>query len=806
MAQPRRVAAWDFDGPAPAGSGLASATGTRVPGIRGHALRAAPGAAPLLVPAPEREGRIRFDPVGVAMRFWYRPDWSSRGVGTGQGPGGWARLLVVGDRERRPEEGWMEIGIHPDGTQLEVATGSGSGPGKSATYASLPVRFTAGTWTELVLNLFPAQVSGFMDGAVVLDHHPNGVPGPSLAAQQRGMALGGRGDGTQTAQGALDELEFFDAPLGRVEANKRGQVLSASPMAGPDGLRLEWRLTGEETVEISRAELGTTNWTRLGRVSGRWDFEDVQVKAGQAYSYRLVTNSRPARLDLVAGLRLPPVEDRGAVAVLVDDTMVDPLRLALDQLERDLVADGWRVVRRAVPRHDDRNWAKNLPAIAGIRNFLRSEWEDSGRTLRAVYLVGHVAIPYSGMRAEDVHTGKGDNHWGAWPADHYYADLDGIWTDRLPYPDYLSKPTFPETYNVPGDGKWDTEWVAPNAAGDTRLELAFGRIDFVRMPAFVRTARGEADRVRQYLEKVHRYRGGGISAEPRAVVGLYLGHGVDLEILKNAWRAGSSLFGPGQESLFEGDLFELPEGRSAAWGFQSGGGGIDRVRIGTPRQLTTASLIPANRQPRVLFAMLLGSWFGDWAVGENNLLRAITASRDYGLAAMWVRYTEWRYDPLARGGTLGDAQLLTANESIRQTDPAFGTTRTLTILGDPTLRQHVVEPPRSVRGERRAGEVRLGWQMNSNPADLGQLVYRSATGWRGPYRRLTSEPIRSGEFVDSEAPPDAVYLVRTARLVETGCGSYTNLSQGVFWPGKTPPDRGIERLRVAPAAAEPRTR
>ena len=95
--------------------------------------------------------------------------------------------------------------------------------------------------------------------------------------------------------------------------------------------------------------------------------------------------------------------------------------------------------------------------------------------------------------------------------------------------------------------------------------------------------------------------------------------------------------------------------------------------------------------------MLLGSWFGDWALGEDNLLRAITAAPDYGLAAIWVRQANWRWDPLAWGGTLGDAQLKTANESLRYLDANRGTTRTLAILGDPTLRLHPLPPPRSLR-------------------------------------------------------------------------------------------------------------
>ena len=386
------------------------------------------------------------------------------------------------------------------------------------------------------------------------------------------------------------------------------------------------------------------------------------------------------------------------------------------------------------------------------------------------------------MRAEDLHTGRGDNHYGAWPADTYYADVDGLWTDEYAYPTFLAATRFPVTHNVPGDGKFDTEWLPANAHGEHRLELGFGRLDFANMPSLGRGRGAEAAAIRRYLEKNHRYRHGAMPARPAAVVGPYLHTYTDMEMFPSAVRA-SRLFGFDAGAIYEGDLFRLPGSEVAVWGFQSGGGNLDRIRVGSESVVTTSMLAAEKVVPRVLFAMLLGSWFGDWAAGEDNLLRGIIASRDHGLAAIWVRYTEWLLDPLARGGTLGDAQRLTANESIRTQDPNRGTTRTLTIHGDPTLRLHAVPPPRRVRGERGAEGVRLRWE-DAGPAGgaAGWYVYKSTSGWRGPYRRLAVEPPANLEHRDPGADGGATYMVRRAQLIETGSGSYTNLSQGVFWP------------------------
>lgn len=595
------------------------------------------------------------------------------------------------------------------------------------------------------------------------------------------LGLGAAWFGARPALKAAQAPQVPGRDAARSEAVKRGWVAWAETLPGGDGLTLHWWGTVGEEVEVRRAPQGTTNFTTLHKGRGLTEFIDRNVVPGQRYSYRIQTGARPSVLEWVAGLRLPPMEDRGTVALLVDETLASALRPELGRLERELIADGWRVLRRDVARHDDRDWSKNTNAIARIRDQVKADWEASGKTIRCLYLIGHVAIPYSGMRAEDLHTGPGDNHFGAWPSDQYYGDVDGLWTDREPYPTYLSPVSFAITRNDPGDGKFDPEHVPPNAAGDTRLEMAFGRIDFFRMPSFGKGERGEIALLKQYFDKTRRYRMGGMPARQVAVAGGYFFNAVDLDLFANAYRNGSRLFGNGTNAVEEADLFALPTDRAAVWGFQSGPGYIDRIRTGSPDVVTSSKLASPKRQAKVAFSMLLGSWFGDWAVGEDNLLRAITASQDYGLAAIWVRNADWRLDPMALGGTLADSQLLTANETVHYQDPNHGTTRTLTILGDPTLRAHVLPSVRGLKGQRSEKAVHLSWAEGA-PGVLGWHVYRSTNGPTGTFSRVNPALVTTREFEDPGAPTAVKYMVRAAALVETGSGSYTNLSLGVFWP------------------------
>jgi hypothetical protein len=783
-AQPERLAAWKFETPDLSGSlgerPLDKTSAPWVSGAVGHGVALSTNGAVLTYPWPERRGTDVLRLSAMSLRLWFRPEWSSRGVALAQGPGQWVRLVSMGDRDGNPRDGWWELSISPEGTKVEFSSSTdGTDP---YVVTSRPVVFEAGVWTELTLNIFPGQVRLLRNFVIQMDEAPKRMPIPPAKTLRRGLSFGSRADGTGVVRGVLDEIEVFDSELSRGEAFKRERVMSARSLPQGDGLRMAWRVRPDAQVEVQRAAFGTTNWGTLQQGVGFEELIDRKVEVGTAYHYRVLTNGRTSQLTATAGVRLPPVEQRGTALVLVDRTLADGLGPELRRLDQDLEADGWRVKRIEVPRHEDDAWAPNTNAIAEIRGRVQEVWRESRSTLRALFLIGHVTIPYAGMRAEDLHTGPRDNHFGAWPSDHYYADVDGVWTDKDSYPTYLAPTRFAVTRNEPGDGKFDTEWVGANAAGERRVEMGWGRIDFFNMPAFGRGREAEVDLLKRYLDKDHRYRQGEMPAAARTVIGPFFFNYTDLSMFDTAYRTGSRLFGFEENTLHEGDLFRMPDGKAVVWGFQSGGGAIDRIRDNMPGMVTTARLAEPKNEARVHFAMLMGSWFGDWSVGENNLLRAITASTDYGLAAMWVRFTEWHLDVMSRGGTLADAQVYTANDVIRYNDPNRGTTRTLAILGDPTLRLYNLARPKNLRGTRSGETVRLNWQAAEVPGQLGYLVYRAGGEEGAGYVRLTPEPVTRASFRDSDALAGASYQVRVAQLVETGGGSYTNLSQAAFWP------------------------
>ncbi len=145
------------------------------------------------------------------------------------------------------------------------------------------------------------------------------------------------------------------------------------------------------------------------------------------------------------------------------------------------------MLRHDVPRHDPAQRKTQPPAIKAI---IKAEYQAHPDQVKALFLFGHVPIPYSGVSAPDGHY----DHLGPWPSDTYYGDMNGLWTDTQDFSNNCN-PALP---NVPGDGNFDQIFIpAP-------LQLQVGRVDLFAMPAFA--PRGEVELLRGYLNKDHAFR------------------------------------------------------------------------------------------------------------------------------------------------------------------------------------------------------------------------------------------------------------------------------------------------------------
>lgn len=484
---------------------------------------------------------------------------------------------------------------------------------------------------------------------------------------------------------------------------------------------------------------------------------------------------------IVVGVNLPPGggatlanESRGNVVLLVDAKLASRLVPELKLFTQDLVGDGWKVIRHDLnPLHDDARWRRNPVRIAEIKSLLKADYRAGAKS---VFIIGHLPIPYAGTDAPDAHA----DHRGAWPTDGYYGDVvdDSRWTDSATQ----DKAAFANNHNRPGDGKFDQN-LFPSA-----LEMSVGRLDFSALPCL--PEQSEVELTRQYLRKNHRYRHKLSAYAPQAIVGGMFTLAIrpsapvesrDIGIYMNALRNGSRLFGLDPENLIFGDVFNQRMPR--LWGFVSGPGYFDRINEnlsydGAEFCHTAASINDPLNEPAIAFYLIRASYMGDWNT-TNNFLRATLATRNHGLATLWMGTTEvtWRLEQMALGETLGDALLRTVNEAPRDSNSRA---RFLSILGDPTLRLHVTAPPaNAVRSLDR-----LTW--SAGETDCRYFVYRSATGdINGDFVCLTpGAGVEETTFTDADPPRTSarLYQIRALKLVTSGSGSYTNLSQGVFVP------------------------
>ena len=763
------------------------------------------------------------DLVEGSIRFYIRPNWMPVGHG-GSGPGHWVRLLEVGHYTPGASYGLFAISIDPTGNYLSLQTQDNAGNQQTN------ITFAIGSFFSTNVYWYPVQVfwsnyypeTGIFFGQ---NQSPNGpaIGGyPSAAVRAQGFSIGSSMDGTMPLEGLIDEVETYNHVQTGGEFDEWLGWQNFWPSIGFDSPSGSGNLTFEFSrgtfqasplsVAIQTNTLAQTNWGVLS--AGFTAMEtSVSLQIGTEYQFMLgISNSgSPVPLPpidtLVGGIALPQVEYRGKVILLVDQTLSGALSNSLVQLQTDLEGDGWTVVQTNVGRHDDLTWANNTNNIQSTKTFITNTFKADTTNTKAVFIVGHVAIPYAGYGAPDGHTlytSPYVDHYGAWPADTYYGDVDGHWTDvgtnsifATPYytntmPLNYTNTSYAANDNWVGDGRWDQDYIPTNAAGIAALELAVGRIDFANLPEMTNavwsnSTQLETNLLMQYFAKVHAYK---TKATVLANQGIYS------SIFEEAEQDGAMLacgcfnscvlFGlnpalraPGAETFAQTNSASFLLAVEGGFGHPDG---IDNSLASAYYYVTNfVSPIP---EPRIGFYILDGSFFGDFNM-TNDFLRGCLGTPHYGFASVWAGGADphaftWELQDCALGAPLGTAMLRTLNDP---NQPSVGNSgqREISIMGDPTLRFQITAPPTQLNAWNLGGSSELLAWTPAAETNAAYFVYRSSSV-HGPFtNRLNSVAISQNSLTDSAAVSgSSTYMVRTAVLVTTGSGSFTNLSQGAI--------------------------
>jgi hypothetical protein len=552
--------------------------------------------------------------------------------------------------------------------------------------------------------------------------------------------------------------------------------VSATVQAAPAQITLQWPQSTSATPEsytIYRRTPGTTSWGSGQSLSGTTtNYVDRQVTAGTPYEYQIVkkTAANNGYGYIYAGVNVPLDENRGKLLLVVDKTYAGELAPELGRLQQDLIGDGWTVTRLDVNRGD---------SVESVKSKITDQYRADPKNVKAVFLFGHVPVPYSGDIVPDGHYRE---HEGAWPCDGYYADMDGVWTD-----DSINdtRAIDPRNRNVPGDGKFDqSTFPAP-------LKLMIGRVDLANMPGKTSvggpaTFPNELALLRNYLNKDHNFRTKVTTAPDRAIVGDYFGTHDGEAFAASGWRNFAPFFGAANVTTLkdQGTWINALHDNAYLWAYGCGAGSYTSIggigNVGSYDDGVTTDIVKNNL--KAVFTLLYGSWLGDWD-SEDNIQRAVLATADYGLTCAWSGRPHWFMHHMALGEPIGYSTLVTQNNGF---DKLYQTQKNncanwvhIALMGDPTLRMQVVAPPASVTAVANGNNVQLNWTP-AKDSIKGYNVYR-ATDANGPFTRVNDAVVTDTTYTDADAASgNYTYMVRAVKLESSGSGTYFNLSEGEF--------------------------
>jgi hypothetical protein len=533
----------------------------------------------------------------------------------------------------------------------------------------------------------------------------------------------------------------------------------------PPQITLSWRPDARAlSYSISRKTVSDGAWTPQVTVNADIStFTDTSVIPGIAYEYQIIKTSSAGYTGygyICSGIRRDMVDFRGKVILLIEQGLGQVLAAELARLQQDLVGDGWAVLRHDVGSHD---------AVSAVKEIVRADYQSDPDNVKALFLFGHIPVPYSGDLAPDGHP----NHKGAWPADVYYAEFSGEWTDTAVNSTAAADSS---NWNVPGDGKFDQS----TAPGLVRLEI--GRVDLSNLTCYSNKtpSRNELDLARQYLQKDHNFRHGLLNVERRALIYDNRGTAEPDPLSAMAWRMFPGFVGSDHiTEIGANQYFSTLENQSYLWSFTcSGADFVGSDLIGSSDDF-------ARNNPHVVFTSFIGSYFGDWN-RESSFLRAPLGTSGYILTSIYGGQPQWILHTMALGDTVGHSAFLTQNNSQEGSYPPhnnYGVAQVhIDLMGDPTLRMYPVKAPAQLAGGATAEGWRLSWNAVDEQDLAGYRVYRSSS-MGGHFERISGRYYIPGtSFVDTAGGGQFTYMVRAVKLEHSPSGTFFNPSQGVFFP------------------------
>jgi len=479
---------------------------------------------------------------------------------------------------------------------------------------------------------------------------------------------------------------------------------------------------------------------------------------------------------IMAGCELPAITSRGNAILVVSNLIADSLGIELETMRKDLIADGYKVIRFDVSETATPNEVKS--SIQSIYSSL----DNSEKAY--IYLIGHVPVPYSGVMMNDDTW----DHRGAWPSDVYYADMDGVWTDSIMN---WTNAARDENDNIPGDGKFDTNILS------SKPEFAIGRVDLSNLPCFA--GLDEVDLTRRYFAKDHAFRVSSFQTNG----GGYIDNLLPFLWGNNPQANGfteyyGKIYGNSFPALTDSIYQDYPFFGWYYSGFQNFHNGISSNSYkmsfigGTAGytnidNISTAGQIGTMTAFNSVFNWTYGRYFPDW---DNicNFQRMCIAAPGTSLTQIAAANPSHYFHMFGLDRTIGETLLENIwnnNQNYHNlanpiADNYYRRTH-ICMMGDPTLRLIYEKAPLNISSSAisNSNAVNISWQSNGDAA-ANYLIFR-ANSYNGNFVQIGATTANQTNFIDPSPLPNLnIYLVRARSLCVTGSGSYYNLSPGVF--------------------------
>ena len=542
-------------------------------------------------------------------------------------------------------------------------------------------------------------------------------------------------------------------------SNNKVVPLSVVIAKEPATITLNWteNTSNGDTYIIKRKLKGENAWNLISTVGvGTKSYTDNSISIGVSYEYSVEKVIEISSYYVYswgyinAGIDVELDYNKGDLLLLVESNLAISLPSEMAQLKEDLYKDGWMVTVL--------NVSKLLSAVE-VKEQIQQYYE-SLPNLQTLYILGHVAVPYSGNINPDGH---GD-HRGAWPADVYYADLDGDWTDISVN---NSSASDKRNHNIPSDGKFDQSFVP------SKLELEVCRVDLSNMNIF---SFEDVSLTKKYLDKAHNFKAAKYKPEERGMYDdgfTWMTEG----FAQNAIRNFAPFFGA--NNVQSADYYNSLTQGSYLWSYGCGPGSnfsIDNLKNNSA--LTTFDLKATEME--AVFTMVFGSYFGDWDQ-YNNVMRAILINGKT-LAVSWAGRPNMQYHTMALGESLGSSAKMSMDKNSGYNNGGIVGNEMVHVsqLGDPSLRTYYVRPPSELSVIENINDNYISWTASADLHLNGYNVYRRTE--TSLWEKLTLSFITPTSFVDNTITSDLEYeyMVKAVSLKTNGSGSFFNESLGTI--------------------------